>query len=70
MAVTLRSALDNYRVERQRILGGPHPSPACSCAQCDVIRAADLLYTQLKLELKRRRWRAPMPGRRARASGQ
>jgi len=44
MPLTLKVALENYRLERLRIRGGPHPSLACSCGQCDVIRAADLLY--------------------------
>jgi hypothetical protein len=61
----LRLALANYEAERRRIVGGPHPTLACSCGQCDVIRAADLLYSRVLAERAARRWRAPLPKTRA-----
>ena len=40
----LRRALDNYRRQRHRLVGGHYPHVACSCAFCETIRAADLLF--------------------------
>ena len=58
--MTLREALENYRTERIRTAGGPHPQPGCQCAYCDVVRAADVLYELVRLDQKRRRWRKPV----------
>jgi hypothetical protein len=62
--MNLRVALENYRAERRRIEGGPHPSLGCSCGICDIVRAADLLYQQVVADQRKRRWRAPVRARR------
>lgn len=63
--MNLRKAVENYKIERQRIVGGPHPTPSCQCGFCDVVRAADLLYDQAKAHLAARRW-TPLLERRVR----
>jgi len=57
--MTLRKALENYQAERRRISGGPYPHPACSCGFCDLVRAADLLYREVRIDEATRRWRLP-----------
>jgi len=50
------------------MIGSPHPSVGCSCAVCDVIRAADLLAQSAEKQEAWRRWlpfRARTPNRRA-----
>lgn len=46
----LKRALDNYVAERHRLVGGHYPHISCSCAFCDCIRAADLLYRVVAAE--------------------
>ncbi len=58
--MTVRKALDNYRKERLRLVGGPYPHIACSCGFCDVVRAADLLYQRVMAETTPRRWQPPI----------
>jgi len=66
VTITLQKALENYRQERRRIVGGAYPCVACNCGFCDVVRAGDLLYERATAEVALRRWR-PRIDRRPRA---
>lgn len=44
MALTLKAALSNYRAERLRLQGCPHPRVGCGCSFCELVRAADLVF--------------------------
>jgi len=50
----LRTALNIYRTERRRLVGGEYPKVGCNCGFCDVVRAADLLYRRALDDFERR----------------
>lgn len=57
MQVPIQTVLENYRAERQRLKDSPYPHVGCSCAFCDVIRAADWLHNRAQLDESLRWWR-------------